>query len=262
MNPGQTCDLPLDFLLFDSDNSELRNVALQAYKRLTTDKRMNDVIQKFKRRGIGDRNIKWLLDTLPTIFGEWEAIKDESLKERRERHSKLAKKIQELAKELNRNEDTRYFNVCDARILRETYMSFPKTRDLIKRGLLIPDGIVLSHYLQDTLPLPPTVTISQYLSGFVKMLDEGDIIPEPDEWMYAGLPYKKNIQSYTIKRVSEMVSDVLTWSEIKVRQFPNKEVATIVNVLLNTDEPVTANDITQARIKVREHYLEREADRL
>src|SRR3972149_6046981 len=97
MNPEQTCDLPLDFLLFDSDNSELRNVALQAYKRLTTDKRMNDVIQKFKRRGIGDRNIKWLLDTLPTIFGEWEAIKDESLKERKESHSKLAKKKQDLS---------------------------------------------------------------------------------------------------------------------------------------------------------------------
>lgn len=255
MNPEQTCDLPLDdFLIFDPDDSELRKVALQAYQRLTTDKRMDGVIMKFKRRGIEDRHIKWLLDTLPTIYGEWEAIKDESLKERRERHSKLAKKMQGLAEELNRNEDTRYFSVCEPRILRETYMSFPKSRDLIKKGLLRPDGIVLSHYLQDSSSLPPTVTISQYLSGFAKMLDEGDIIPEPDKWMYAGLPYKKNIQPYAIKRVSEMVSDVLTWSEIKVRQFPNKEVATIVNVLLNTDEPITANNVTQTRKKDRRKY--------
>ena len=136
-------------------------------------------------------------------------------------------------------------------------MSFPETRDLIKKGLLRPDEIVLSHYLQDSSSLPPTITVAQHLSGLAKMLDEGDIIPEPDEWIYAGLPYKKNIQSYAIKRISEMVSDVLTWSGIKVRQFPNKEVATIVNILLDLSDSknaVTGNNVTQTRKKDRRKY--------
>ena len=56
MNPEQP--LPLDIMLFAPDNSELRNIALQAYKRLTTDERMNDVTLKFKRKGIKCHYIK------------------------------------------------------------------------------------------------------------------------------------------------------------------------------------------------------------
>lgn len=247
MNNDEFFNLPLDPLLPDLFfDSELRGIAVGAYKRLKTDNEMKNVIEKFQRKGIKEHNIEWLLSTLPSIYGEWEAIKNESLKERRKRHEVLASKLLEIVKELDTNDDTKYFTICDAKILRETYNLIPETKDMMEKGLLTPEAI---------LPGYPVPTLSQYLSGFSKMLEQGDLIPEFDEELFEKLPYKRSIRSYAIKRIQELITNMFEQSGQNLLRQYNKDIAILANTLLNLKEkPVTANDVTQVLKETRRKY--------
>lgn len=242
---------PLDIEL--RDDSKLRDVAIQAYQRLKTDNRMEKVVQEFQHKGIEERNIEWLLSTLPSIYGEWEVIKSESLKERQNRHSKLASKISDIVKELDADDDTKYFTICDARILRETYELIPEIHDLVRRGLLVPEAIILSSEIRTQRP--PVPSISQYLSGFAEMLVQGYLIPSEDEDLLNKLPYKRNIRIYTIKRIQELITNMFEQAKQKLPRQYNKDIAILANTLLNLKEkPVTANDVTQVLKETRRKY--------
>jgi hypothetical protein len=244
--------------------------AVAAGDRLRNDPSMEEVIRKLKRRKADPRLYNWLCDTLPgLVYGEWDLIKNTSLKKEEAYYKKLIEKMRELVDLLESNETIApclYWH--DADLLRHAYRLIPETRDQMKRGLLNPDAAV---------PSIPDMPLSDYLRGTIAFLGkdrpEMRLVLNPvvgtnrlqplfftdvnEALRYK--PRKGLIKTLAIQRVFSGIVEFLPChasKTIPIARPPNKETAVITTVLLGDliEKPITANDVTHAVSKIRRKY--------
>lgn len=201
----------------------------ETYRRLRTDTRLDPVLETFKRQGMDERKIEMLFRQVANLPRDWQN-EHESLKQRRERRSSLAKKARQLAEEMAEDPDFSGLGFSDGAII---YGS-PET---VGNETTLPDILNCAADFVTETDGPLIETENGTITG--KKFEE---VTAPDR--------KVSLQRYVLLGIFDLLEPYFLKTDTS--RPPNKETELLGSVVL--DEGIPHGTVTQLRKNERRSY--------
>jgi len=259
--------------LLRPDHEGIREQVEKLRNRLESDKRFSEALSSLIDQGL---ELSWkpsdpsavclcLVNRLPTILGEWHALKEDSLPRIRKRHKALATKMRKLADEIELDYETRIgLHVVDPEVYKFSYQKFYGYDDFIDRNR--PDRIKTYNENVDRIERLYTVPLSLYLFEYADFLEQDGIVDRMDRELLEMRPAKGQFKTFVIKAIAKKIRELkpTTLSKMGKEEIfsPIQEIAKIATVFLDLEKPLTQSDVSHALEGTGNHYLQREKDRL